>query len=195
MVIDGLSLHVPLLIHKDTRDHLPFHIHDTHWVTKKITSQPKFRADHLVARRHVLRLLIIHSGSCLCTVKDKQCTQRLNAQALDTAHWQTNNNSSLVANALLHSSQTRHRSRWLVLSSRPTVSLLLVSRKSSYPSPPLITSMLVFKGIMADDRRLAESRFCEPTSLSPPVLGRPGRVSRWSDIIRRCCAEMFNQQC
>lgn len=41
---------------------------------------------------------------------------------------------------------TLHKSKWFVLSSRPTVSLLLppplLSRKSSEPSPPLMTSIL-----------------------------------------------------
>ena len=38
---------------------------------------------------------------------------------------------------------TRHRSKWFVLSSRPTVSFCWLYLKSSYPSPPLTTRVIV----------------------------------------------------
>ena len=40
---------------------------------------------------------------------------------------------------------TCHRSKWFVLSSRPAASLLELFRKSSYPSPPEMTNILVAK--------------------------------------------------
>lgn len=78
--------------------------------------------------------------------------------------------------------QTLQSKRWLVLSSRPTVSLLLVSLKSSYPSPPEITRWLVFGGMCAEARRRAESRLWRLTSTVLPLCGwfpmkKRGRVN------------------